>query len=385
SSTLPSERPLRKRISIISESTMMPAFIRWRWANPVVYWWGRSLTDLHEYEVDERMSAEYETREYAHLLLKLAVPAGPALSNRFAKEPLKSRIQFLLTKPSQTMKKALFLLILPLTAASVMLFAQQVPPPPAPPHAPVAPPPPPPTPGKVPPPPPPAPLAPVVEEVKFSGWMPYTVNYREYDKFLKSVKAAGGDWKSLTPDGWDSYFARYADKPEVSVRFVSIEQSNAYIGWKNRRNRKSGMVYRLLLNDDVEKNRYPDVWCVRGKFPPPPPPPVPPAVQDPSGPPPPPPPAPLDKAEQLDPPRVDVSHFKAKPKSGAVVEKVVVVKERPKVDVVEFKAKPKDGAVVEKVIVEERPKAEVIEFRAKSKKEVQPASKELAPKTKEKP
>lgn len=334
------------------------------WANPVVYWWGRSLTDLHEYEVDERMSAEYETREYAHLLLKLAVPAGPALSNRFAKEPLKSRIQFLLTKPSQTMKKSLFLLILPLTAASVMLFAQQVPAPPAPPQAPVAPPPPPAPPGKVPPPPPPAPLAPVVEEIKSGEWMPYTVNYREYDKFIKSVKASGGNWKSLVPDGWDTYFARYADKPEVSVRFVSIEQSNAYIGWKNRRNRKSGMVYRLLLNDDVEKNRYPDVWCVRGKFPPPPPPPAPPSIRDPSEPPPPPPE--LDKSEPLDPPKVDISHFKAKPRKATVVEKVVV-EERPQVDVVEFRAKPKDGTVVEKVIVKEQPKVEVIEFKAKPK------------------
>lgn len=262
------------------------------WLNPVAYWWGRSLTDLHEYEVDERMARDFESREYAHLLLKLATKPDPMLVNGFAREPLKSRIEFLFTKPSQTMKKLLFLLALPLTFSAVMLFAQQVPAPPPPPRPPVAPPPPPAPPGQVPPPPPPPPPAPRIGQVESTGWMPYTVSYAEYGKFLNSVKTAGGNWKSMQPDNWEAGFARYSNRPDVSVSFVSIEQANAYIGWKNRRNRKSGMMYRLISDDDAEKKLYPGVWCVRGKFPPPPPPPVPPDIDPLESPAPPEPPEP---------------------------------------------------------------------------------------------
>lgn len=119
------------------------------WFHPVVYWLRRSLTQIHEYEVDASLVHQYGAKPYAQVLLTLAVSQQGTLTHSFARHPIKNRIETLFQTPSTSMKKTLFLLTLPLTAISMTLFAQEVPKPPPPPpllekSTVVAPPPPPP-------------------------------------------------------------------------------------------------------------------------------------------------------------------------------------------------------------------------------------------------
>ncbi len=116
------------------------------WFNPVLWLVQRSLAQLHELEVDARMTRRFEAQGYARLLLKLHGGLALPLTNLFSQQPLKDRIRALFQpKPTSAMKKLLYLSALPLLAAVTLSLAQQAPPPPPPPP-PIAPPPPPPPP-----------------------------------------------------------------------------------------------------------------------------------------------------------------------------------------------------------------------------------------------
>lgn len=95
------------------------------WFNPIVYFYQKSLKQIHEYEVDALMSATYDGREYAHLLLKLGVAPNAMIINQFSTKPLSERIQFLFKTPTKNMKKLLYLLSLPIIGAGIMAFAQE--------------------------------------------------------------------------------------------------------------------------------------------------------------------------------------------------------------------------------------------------------------------
>lgn len=95
------------------------------WFNPIVYFYQKSLKQIHEYEVDALMSATYDGREYAHLLLKLGVTPNTMIINQFSTKPLSERIQFLFKTPTKNMKKLLYLLSLPIIGAGIMAFAQE--------------------------------------------------------------------------------------------------------------------------------------------------------------------------------------------------------------------------------------------------------------------
>lgn len=95
------------------------------WFNPIVYFYQKSLKQIHEYEVDALMSATYDGREYAHLLLKLGVAPSAMIINQFSTKPLSERIQFLFKTPTKNMKKLLYFLLLPIIAVGVMAFAQE--------------------------------------------------------------------------------------------------------------------------------------------------------------------------------------------------------------------------------------------------------------------
>lgn len=95
------------------------------WFNPIVYFYQKSLKQIHEYEVDALMSATYDGREYAHLLLKLGVAPSALIINQFSTKPLSERIQFLFKTPTKNMKKLLYFLSLPLIAVGVMAFAEE--------------------------------------------------------------------------------------------------------------------------------------------------------------------------------------------------------------------------------------------------------------------
>ncbi len=95
------------------------------WFNPIVYFYQKSLKQIHEYEVDALMSATYDSREYAHLLLKLSVAPSAMIINQFSTKPLSERIQFLFKTPTKNMKKLLYFLSLPIIAVGVMAFAEE--------------------------------------------------------------------------------------------------------------------------------------------------------------------------------------------------------------------------------------------------------------------
>ena len=95
------------------------------WFNPIVYFYQKSLKQIHEYEVDALMSASYDGREYAHLLLKLGVAPNAMIINQFSTKPLSERFQFLFKTPTKNMKKLFYFLSLPIIAVGVMAFAEE--------------------------------------------------------------------------------------------------------------------------------------------------------------------------------------------------------------------------------------------------------------------
>lgn len=95
------------------------------WFNPIIYFYQKSLKQIHEYEVDALMLATHDSREYAYLLLKLSVAPNTLITNQFSTKPLTDRIQFLFKKPTQNMKKLLYFLSLPLIAGGIMAFAEE--------------------------------------------------------------------------------------------------------------------------------------------------------------------------------------------------------------------------------------------------------------------
>ncbi len=95
------------------------------WFNPIIYFYQKSLKQIHEYEVDFLMSATHDSREYAHLLLKLGIAPNTLIINQFSTKPLSDRIQFLFTKPTKNMKKLLYFLVIPIIGIGVMAFAQE--------------------------------------------------------------------------------------------------------------------------------------------------------------------------------------------------------------------------------------------------------------------
>lgn len=93
------------------------------WFNPVVYLCKKSLVEIHEYEVDERLTAQFDAKTYAHLILKLATHSSHSLIHPFGKHPVTNRIQFLFQKPTIAMKKGIYVFVLPLILAGVLAFA----------------------------------------------------------------------------------------------------------------------------------------------------------------------------------------------------------------------------------------------------------------------
>ena len=92
------------------------------WFNPVLCFLQRSLSQVHEYEVDTRMIQAYHPQTYAQLLLKLAHNHQRfSMVHQFSRKPLKDRIHFLFTKQKSTpMKRLAYLSILPIDRKSVV-------------------------------------------------------------------------------------------------------------------------------------------------------------------------------------------------------------------------------------------------------------------------
>ena len=100
------------------------------WFNPILWLYQRSLSEIHEYEVDTRMIQVHNPQMYAQLLLKLAVGrhsvSTPQLiaTHQFSRKPLTDRIHFLFTKQkSVPMKRLAYLSVLPIFGAFFMAFS----------------------------------------------------------------------------------------------------------------------------------------------------------------------------------------------------------------------------------------------------------------------
>ena len=94
------------------------------WFNPILWLYQRSLSEVHEYEVDSRMIQTHNPQVYAQLLLKLAIAPQLAMTHQFSRKPLTDRIHFLFTKQKSTpMKRLAYLSILPILGAFFMAFS----------------------------------------------------------------------------------------------------------------------------------------------------------------------------------------------------------------------------------------------------------------------
>ncbi len=94
------------------------------WFNPILWLYQRSLSEIHEFEVDTRMIQVYNPQAYAHLLLKLASPRTQSATHQFSRKPLTDRIHFLFTKQkSVPMKRLAYLSVLPILGAFFMAFS----------------------------------------------------------------------------------------------------------------------------------------------------------------------------------------------------------------------------------------------------------------------
>ena len=66
------------------------------WFNPIVYLYNEALEQVHEYEADHLSSLSFGNKEYAGLLLKLAIiKSDMPLVHNFVKSPVKERIKML--------------------------------------------------------------------------------------------------------------------------------------------------------------------------------------------------------------------------------------------------------------------------------------------------
>jgi len=83
------------------------------WYNPLFHFYKKHLQQEHEYFVDATTSKEIGQPKYAQMLLTLAAPRQPLVGHAFAYIPIKHRIFKLFQKPSTTMDKSKFIIVLP--------------------------------------------------------------------------------------------------------------------------------------------------------------------------------------------------------------------------------------------------------------------------------
>jgi bla regulator protein BlaR1 len=94
------------------------------WFNPLVYWYKKSLQDVHEFLADSEVTRNTSIKKYGHLLLRQAVPSAYiALSNHFNHSQLKKRISMMTKKKSSKWAFSKYALALPMIALMAILFS----------------------------------------------------------------------------------------------------------------------------------------------------------------------------------------------------------------------------------------------------------------------
>lgn len=94
------------------------------WFNPFVYLYARAIEENHEFEVDRAVSSSTDRNKYAELLFHLSVARQGTLYHSFSMVPLKKRITMLFIKPTNRMKKIIYLLVVPVVLVSCLAFAK---------------------------------------------------------------------------------------------------------------------------------------------------------------------------------------------------------------------------------------------------------------------
>ncbi len=92
------------------------------WFNPFVYWYKKSLQEIHEFEVDSEMTKLYNEVSYAELLLKIATNNNYVLVNNFSAKPIKTRINMIFNPKTYPIKKFAFLLVIPVISILLMAY-----------------------------------------------------------------------------------------------------------------------------------------------------------------------------------------------------------------------------------------------------------------------
>ncbi|WP_316801021.1 M56 family metallopeptidase [Pedobacter frigidisoli] len=97
------------------------------WFNPIIYLYNQALEQVHEYEADAITSSSFGQQSYAALLLRLTIGKSEmTLVHNFVKSPVKDRIKMLFNSKSKKMKKLSYLLVLPVVAGLVWMFAVEL-------------------------------------------------------------------------------------------------------------------------------------------------------------------------------------------------------------------------------------------------------------------
>ncbi len=96
------------------------------WFNPFAFAYLNAIDANHEFEVDAKSASnKFQKSEYAQLILHLAQNSNNLIIHNFSKLPLKRRIAMLFKKPTNQMKKIIYLSALPLVAACCLAFVNQ--------------------------------------------------------------------------------------------------------------------------------------------------------------------------------------------------------------------------------------------------------------------
>ena len=94
------------------------------WFNPLVYWYKKSLQDVHEYLADYEVTRNTSIKKYGHLLMRQSFPSTYlALSNHFNHSQLKKRIKMMTKKQSSKWAYSKYVLALPMVIMMAILFS----------------------------------------------------------------------------------------------------------------------------------------------------------------------------------------------------------------------------------------------------------------------
>lgn len=94
------------------------------WFNPLVYLFEKLLREVHEYQADQGVIGSYSQFDYSRLLLRLIVQdRGWQLAHSFNQFQTKKRIHMMNREKSKSAAKSRFLMVFPLIALLVLVFA----------------------------------------------------------------------------------------------------------------------------------------------------------------------------------------------------------------------------------------------------------------------